>query len=222
MVQTKVHLLRHGEVDNPEGVLYGRLPGFGLTSLGKEMADEVADYLVETGADLTHVIASPLLRAQETALPTARAYDLPIEVNADLIEAGTNLEGIQIHRKPWQLAHPRNWKYFMNPLKPSWGEPYEHIQGRMLRAVADALVEAEGHEALLVSHQLPVVTVQRTLAGNRLAHSPTNRNCSLASITTLVFEDEKLVDWAYVEPAGELLAHAEDVSPGSSAAATKR
>lgn len=222
MVETKVHLLRHGEVENPEGVLYGRLPGFGLTPLGKEMAVEVADYLVATGADLTHVYASPLLRAQETALPTARAFDLPIEANADLIEAGTNLEGIQIHRKPWQLAHPRNWKFFVNPLEPSWGEPYEDIQARMLRAVATALVEAEGHEALLVSHQLPVVTVQRTLAGNRLAHSPMNRECSLASLTTLVFEDDRLVDWAYAEPAGELLSQAEDVSPGSSAAATKR
>lgn len=222
MVETKIHLLRHGEVDNPEGVLYGRMAGFGLTPLGKEMAQVVADYLVDSDANITHVFASPLLRAQETALPTALAYDLPIESNPDLIEAGTQLEGVQVHRKPWQLAHPKNWKLYVNPMKPSWGESYEEIQGRMLRAVADALEEAKGGEALLVSHQLPVVTVQRTVAGKRLAHSPTNRDCSLASLTTLVFEDDRLVATYYTEPAGELLLQAEDVSPGSSAAAAKK
>lgn len=222
MTYTTIHLLRHGEVDNPDGVLYGRMQGFGLTPLGRQMAVRVAQFLVGSGADITHVIASPLLRAQETALPTALAYDLPIETDPRLIEAGSHLEGVQIHRNPKVLAYPRNWKYYMRPLEPSWGEPYSQIGDRMARAVASALHEAKGHEALLVSHQLPVVMVQRTLERQRLAHSPRNRQCSLASLTSLLFDGDELIGWQYEEPAGDLLKEAQDMSPGSSVAAPKK
>ena len=70
MDRTIIHVMRHGEVDNPDGVLYGRLPGFGLTELGHQMAARAAQYLVESGADIARVISSPLLRAQLTAAPT--------------------------------------------------------------------------------------------------------------------------------------------------------
>lgn len=222
MKRTTIHLLRHGEVHNPDGVLYGRLPGFRLTELGRQMAVQVAEYLVSIDADITHVIASPLLRAQETALPTALAYDLPIETDGRLIEADTQLEGVQVHRKPWQLAHPRNWKYYVRPLRPSWGEPYEQIRRRMTLAVAAAVEEARGHEALLVSHQLPVVTVQRTVQNQPMAHDPRNRQCSLASLTSLVFEGDRLVSWHYEEPAAALLEEALDMTPGSSVAGARK
>ena len=71
-----IHVMRHGEVDNPDGILYGRLPGYGLTDLGLEMAEAVAEYFVDSGADITHVVASPLLRAQMSAAPTALSYEL--------------------------------------------------------------------------------------------------------------------------------------------------
>lgn len=222
MTFTTVHLMRHGEVDNPEGVLYGRLTGYGLTPLGKKMAAVAADYFVAEGADITHVIASPLLRAQQTATPTARAYDVPVEADPRLIEAGSAFEGVQINRNRWALAHPRNWRLYVRPLEPSWGEPYDEIVRRMNAAVSQALHEARGHEALLVSHQLPVVTVQRFVAGQALAHNPLNRVCSLASITSLTFDDNTLIDVAYTEPAAELLAAAQDMSPGASEAAVKR
>ncbi|HEV3068841.1 MAG TPA: histidine phosphatase family protein, partial [Streptosporangiaceae bacterium] len=35
---TVVHLLRHGEVDNPRGIIYGRLPGYHLSANGRLMA----------------------------------------------------------------------------------------------------------------------------------------------------------------------------------------
>lgn len=222
MTFTTIHLMRHGEVDNPEGLLYGRLRGFGLTPLGQQMAVATADYLVEQGADITHVIASPLLRAQETAQPTALAYDLPVETDPRLIEAGSAFEGIAVNKNRWSLAHPRNWKLYVHPHRPSWGEPYKEIARRMSRAISGALEEAAGHEALLVSHQLPVVTVQRLLDGKPLSHNPLQRRCSLASLTSLLFDDDQLVGWNYVEPAAALLAEASDMTPGSSAASTKR
>lgn len=222
MTFTTVHLMRHGEVDNPEGVLYGRLPGYGLTPLGKDMAQIGADYLVAKGADITHVIASPLLRAQQTALPTALAYDLPIEVDARLVEAGSQFEGRQINRNRWALAHPQNWHLYVRPNEPSWGEPYQQIVRRMSAAISRALHEAKGHEALLVSHQLPVVMVQRFVKGQPLSHNPLRRQCSLASMTSLTFEGDVLIATRYTEPAAQLLAVANDMTPGASQANVKR
>ena len=71
---TVVHLMRHGEVHNPDGILYGRLPGYLLSELGREMADTVARFLADH--DVVRVVASPLERAQETAGPIAAAHDL--------------------------------------------------------------------------------------------------------------------------------------------------
>ena len=69
MSRTVIHLLRHGEVFNPTGVLYGRLPGFHLSDLGQEMAERAAAALA--GRDVALVWSSPMERAQETAAPVA-------------------------------------------------------------------------------------------------------------------------------------------------------
>ena len=61
---TVVHLLRHGEVHNPNHVLYGRLPGYHLSANGRMMAAAAADYF--DGRPVAAVFASPLERAQET------------------------------------------------------------------------------------------------------------------------------------------------------------
>lgn len=218
MAFTTVHLMRHGEVNNPDGLLYGRMSGFGLTPLGLEMAQVVAEFLVEQEKDITQVIASPLLRAQESALPTALAYDLPIGVDSELIEAASSFEGVAVNRNRWALAHPQNWQYYKRPLEPSWGEPHRQILSRMRSAISTAIDAAWGHEALFVSHQLPIVTVQRFIEGKPLSHNPLWRKCSLASLTSLLFEDYTLVGWTYSQPAESLLSAAQDVTPGSSPA----
>src|SRR5665647_1688738 len=51
MVTTTVHLLRHGEVHNPTGVLYGRLDGYHLSERGVAMAERIAAHLAGTGPD---------------------------------------------------------------------------------------------------------------------------------------------------------------------------
>lgn len=222
MAFTTVHLMRHGEVDNPSGVLYGRLPGFGLTELGQQMARTVADFLVDEGRDITHVVSSPLYRAGLTAAPTAQAYGVAVEGDPRLVEASSAFEGENVNRNRMMLAHPRNWSRYTRPDIPSWGEPYRQILSRMSSAVSAAIDLASGHEALLVSHQLPIVTVQRFVQGKPLAHSPLGRECSLASLTSLLFEDHTLVGWSYTEPAKELLEMARDMTPGSSSARTLR
>lgn len=203
-VRTVVHLMRHGEVHNPTGVLYGRLEGYHLSDLGREMAELVARQLAPN--DITVVIASPLERAQETAAPIAASHGLTIRTDPRVLESTNYFEGKQVAAK--DLLHPTHWAKLLNPLKPSWGEAYEAIATRMLAAIEDARRAAAGHEAVIVSHQLPVWTVRNQLEGRRLWHDPRRRECTLASLTSLTYEDDELESVSYSEPAAALLHRA--------------
>ena len=198
--RTTVHLVRHGEVENPGGVLYGRMPGFALSELGKRQALVVAEHLA--GNDVTHVVASPLERAQQTAAPITDSHRLVLDTDEQLIEASNVFEGKRVAVGDGALRSPKYWGQLRNPFRPSWGEPYMEIARRMLAAVYRARAKAEGHEAVCVSHQLPIWTVRRFLEGKRLWHDPRRRECSLASLTSLLFEGERLVAIRYTEPAG--------------------
>ena len=199
-MHTIVHMMRHGEVANPDGILYGRLPGFRLSDTGRAQARKVADALADH--DVTTVFASPLQRAQETATPIAAAHGLPIITNDDLIEADNVFEGLKVSVGDGALSKPRHWPKMRDPFTPSWGEPYIQLAHRMLAAANKARDAAKGHEAVCVSHQLPVYTLRRFLEGQRLWHDPRRRQCSLASLTSLIYEDDALVDIIYSEPAG--------------------
>ncbi len=204
--RTIVHLMRHGEVHNPEGVLYGRLADYHLSELGVQMAERVADSLKDH--DITHLVASPLERAQETAQPAAKILGLDINTDERVIEAGNSFEGKTFGVGDGALKRPQNWWRLRNPLRPSWGEPYVEIAARMQAAIADARDAARGHEALIVSHQLPVWTARMSLEGLRYAHDPRKRQCSLASLTSVTFEDDRFVSLSYTEPAGDLIPEA--------------
>ncbi|MDD7384651.1 MAG: histidine phosphatase family protein [Actinomycetaceae bacterium] len=217
---TTIHLVRHGEVDNPTGVLYGRQPGFHLTPLGHSMAASVAQWMAER--DIAAVFSSPLERAQETAMPTAEEFSLPIIADDGLIEAGNSFEGTNVNANRWVLAKPRYWGRYVNPFRPSWGEPYVDILHRFVPVIRRALQEAEGREAMLVSHQLPIWTVRRFVDGKPLAHDPRRRECSLCSVTSLHFAGRQLLSVSYDEPAAELLTQVKDITPGTSAARTNR
>lgn len=218
MVATTVHLLRHGEVHNPTGILYGRMPGYRLSARGEAMARTVADHLAgRAGAprrDVTVVVASPLERAQQTAAPVGEAFGLPVGSDARLIEAANHFEGMKFGVGDGSLRHPGHWPYLRNPFTPSWGEPYAEQAARMLAAVADARAAARGHEAVLVSHQLPIWITRLTLERRRLWHDPRRRQCSLGSLTSLHYDDDELVGIGYTEPAAALLAGASTV-PGA-------
>jgi broad specificity phosphatase PhoE len=200
MTRTVVHLLRHGEVFNPEGILYGRLPGYRLSDNGVRQAGIVAAFLADT--DLAAVLASPMQRARETAAPIAAAHGLEIHTEDRLIEADNRFEGQRVSVGDGAWRSPRSWPLLTDPFTPSWGEPYLKIAHRMLGAVHRARELATGREALCVSHQLPIWTLRRFVTGHRLWHDPRHRQCALASLTSLVFTDSELTGLAYSEPAG--------------------
>ena len=200
MTRTTVHLLRHGEVENPTAVLYGRLPGFGLSQDGHQMARDAAAALRDR--DITVLVASPLQRAQETAQPTAEALGLPIRTDERLIESENVFEGKQVGVGDGVFKRPQYWHHLRNPFVPSWGEPYVVIARRMLAAAMSARDRARGHEAVCVSHQLPIWTTRRYVEGRPLWHRPDRRQCGLASLTSITWEDDRIVTVTYSEPAG--------------------
>jgi broad specificity phosphatase PhoE len=200
--RTIVHLVRHGEVDNPAGLLYGRLPDFHLSELGKEMAERIAEYF--RGRDVVHLRSSPLERAQETAAPLAGELGLPVVIDDRVIEAANYFEGLRLSFSG-ALRHPRNWLYFRNPFRPSWGEAYTEILARMRPAMRDAADAALGHEAVVVTHQLPIWVARTDAEGRRMAHDPRKRQCTLGSVTSFSFIDAHVTSVSYSEPAAELL-----------------
>ena len=208
--RTVVHLLRHGEVYNPTKVLYGRLPGFRLSDAGEEMAEKAAAWFV--GKDMTHLVSSPLERAQQTAAPIADGLSLPVTIDERLIEAGNAFEGLRVGVGVGALREPRHWWKLRNPFRPSWGEPYVEIAARMLAAVEAARDAARGHEAVLVSHQLPIWTLRLHVEGRRYVHDPRRRQCGLASVTSLTYDGDRITAVGYAEPAG---ATDPDAVPGA-------
>jgi len=199
--RTVVHVVRHGEVHNPAGILYGRLPGFRLSDAGRYQANLVAKALGE--ADVATVVASPLQRAQETAEPIAAVHGLQIDTDEGLIEAANQFEGLDVSIGDGVLRRPEHWFKLRDPFTPSWGEAYLQIAHRMLGAVHRARAAAAGREAVCVSHQLPIWALRRFVTGKRLWHDPRRRQCALASVTSLVFDGSEFVGVRYSEPAGE-------------------
>ena len=199
-----VHVIRHGEVENPEKILYGRQPGWRLSQRGEEMAQVVADW--SKSIDLGALHASPLQRAQETAAPIARAHSLNITTDEKLIEAANIFEGKKFELGSGVLRHPSSWKHLINPWKPSWGEPYEEQISRMLAAIFQARDAAQGKDAIVVSHQLPIWILRSAIEGRRLIHDPRKRECTLASVTSIHFDNQAMISGtSYSEPAKHLL-----------------
>lgn len=220
---TTVHLLRHGEVDNPTGVLYGRLPGYHLSALGRRMAARAAEYFATRPLGL--LVSSPLERAQETLAPIAALHpELTVRLDEDVIEATNAFEGQVFGPGNAALRDPRNWRLLLNPLRPSWGEPYQAIAARMTRAVLRAASEVgEGGEALVVSHQLPIWIARCAAEGRRLPHDPRSRQCTLASVTSFGVLDGRIVRVDYAEPAIDLVpVHARRANISAGAAPEPR
>lgn len=209
-----VHLLRHGEVHNPEGVLYGRLPGYFLSDLGAQMAQMAADAVAHR--DITVVRSSPLERALQTAAPISAVLKVAVSPEERVIESTNVFEGKKVSVGDGVLRQPRYWRHLWQPFKPSWGEPYAQVAARMRGAIREAAIEARGHEALIVSHQLPIWIARLDAERRKYWHDPRRRQCALASLTSMTFEwngsEPEFVGLEYSEPAALLLGSASRIA----------
>jgi broad specificity phosphatase PhoE len=196
---TIVHLLRHGEVENPQRVMYGRLPGYHLSANGRAMADAAADFFSERA--VVALFCSPLERAQETARPVAERLGLEIVTDERLIEPWNHFEGLTFGVGDGSLRRPAHWPYLINPFRPSWGEAYRSVAIRMLAVMEEARAAAAGEEAVCVSHQLPIWVTRRMTEGKRLWHNPAVRECALGSVTSFTYSGDQLTGVSYTVPA---------------------
>ncbi|MCH1865150.1 histidine phosphatase family protein [Nocardioides sp. CFH 31398] len=214
--RTVVHLLRHGEVHNPDGILYGRLPGYRLSARGRAMAERIATSLADR--DIVHLRVSPLERARETVAPLAATLGITPEIDDRVIESSSKFEGTRFAiNDGGALGRPLAWRHLRNPVRPSWGEPYGQIAARMLAGAAAARDAARGHEAVVVSHQLPIWTTRLRVEGKSVfLHDPRRRQCTLCSLTSLHYEGDRLVRLTYSEPAGDMIPARDKKSPFSS------
>lgn len=209
-----VHLMRHGEVHNPQRIVYGRLPGYHLSEAGQKMVRLSAEEFkrrADAGANIVHLVCSPLTRTQESAAPIEELLGLTAVHDERVIEAANYFEGLHV-TKDELLKNPAHWPHLLNPLRPSWGEPYRQQMTRMTEAIKDAARTAyekggAGAEAIIVSHQLPIWMARTSVEGGLLPHDPRKRQTNLASITSLHFDDifsPGTPRLTYTEPAAEL------------------
>lgn len=211
MTTARIHLVRHGEVDNPEGILYGRLPGYGLTERGRQMGQRISDYFADDAFSVRALVRSPLLRTAQTIAPLAESTGLEPVVDERVIEAGNRFEGTTVNEG--SVFKPKNLPLVWNPLRPSWGEPYidqvRRMQAAMftLRTRLEAAAKAEELDTVdgvIVSHQLPIWVSRMAAEGRPLVHDPRRRECSLGSVTTMTFDGPKLTGVDYADVNADL------------------
>lgn len=205
MPAQRIHLVRHGEVYNPSGVLYGRLPNFHLSDTGKQMAEAAAKELKIQGFNIKGIFSSPLIRAQESAKPIEELFGIDAKTDEDLIEPWNVFEGRKLSVKAVAIR-PHWWWHFRNPARPAWGESFIDIIARMNEAMLRAAETVKSGDVVLVTHQLPIWVMHLHTSGEKLMHDPRKRRCSLSSITSFELVDGKLTEIGYLEPAKNLLA----------------
>jgi broad specificity phosphatase PhoE len=190
--------VRHGEVFNPDGVLYERLPGFGLSDYGRTLALSAV-----TAVDISRVtgmLVSPLQRTKESAQPWESATGLTAVEDDRVIEPWNEFRGLNLRGGRTLLTRPDLWRFLGNPSRPSWGEPYVDIADRMLAAMWNAADSVDGGEVVVVTHQLPIWAVHLKLDGKRLAHNPAKRRCALSSVTSFDVHPSGFVESGYWAP----------------------
>jgi broad specificity phosphatase PhoE len=194
----RLHLVRHGEVHNPRRVLYGRLPGFGLSVAGRRMARQAAEYIHGLDRPITALICSPLQRTRESAEPFTEIFGIEPVIDERVIEPTNVFEGRHMMRA---LLNPWNWRHLRSPALPSWGEPYIEVIARMNKAMSEAWEGVETGDVVIVSHQLPIWVTHLAVAGLTSRHDPRDRRCALSSVTSFEMVDGKWSEVSYAEPA---------------------
>ena len=198
MPADRLHLVRHGEVHNPRRVLYGRLPGYGLSTDGRRMARQAAEFVHGLDRPLSALIASPLQRTRESAEPFTELFGIDPVIDERVIEPTNVFEGRRMVRA---LLNPWNWRHLRRPALPSWGEPYNDVIARMNKAMTEAWGSVDGGDVVIVSHQLPIWVTHLAVAGLSTRHDPRERRCALSSVTSFEMADGKWTEVSYAEPA---------------------
>lgn len=215
MQATTIHFVRHGEVHNPDHILYERLPGFHLSDRGRRMAEATARYLAASPQTNTAaaIYSSPLDRTRETAQAILTALnetrmarnEEPLELVTDqrIIEAGNNFRGTRIGHGEGALWRNGNWRLVTNLWKPSWGESYRQIAARVGAFAQEKVREHAGQQIIVVSHESPIWSYRHLLETGHPEHNMLLRHTALASVTSITYDSQtgNVMSITYVDPA---------------------
>ena len=215
MQATTIHFVRHGEVHNPDHILYERLPGFHLSDRGRRMAEATARYLAASPQTNTAaaIYSSPLDRTRETAQAILTALNetraarneelLELVTDQRIIEAGNNFRGTRIGHGEGALWRNGNWKLVTNLWKPSWGESYQQIAARVGAFAQEKVREHAGQQIIVVSHESPIWSYRHLLETGHPEHNMLLRHTALASVTSITYDSQtgNVMSITYVDPA---------------------
>jgi broad specificity phosphatase PhoE len=216
-MKTCISLIRHGLVDNPQAVYYGRLPGFGLSDEGRRQAQRAAVYLAErvTTSMLpppsslqvpAAIYTSPLRRAHQTAAILAeRLPGLSPKISPYLSEVYTPFDG-----QTREAMLSRDWDFYTST-RPPYEQPGD-VVARVRRFVAQSRARHPGQHVVGVTHGDVITFLLLWAMGLPVEHAPKGDVAQLgieggypspASISSLTFEtaDEDERPWIeYVNP----------------------
>ena len=158
---TRMLLLRHGQTELSVERRYSGRGNPALTELGSRQAAAAAQYLGQQGG-IAAVVSSPLQRAYDTATAAAKALDLDVIVDDDLIETDFGTwEGLTFGE-----AAERDPELHLRWLRdtavpPPDGESFDAVAARVRRAKSRIIAEHAGQTVLVVSHVTPIKTLLR-------------------------------------------------------------
>jgi len=194
----RLYLVRHCDVANPHGVLYGYLPGFGLSAKGLSQAESLGQRL--GGQPVRVIRTSPLERARQTTSIIARHLDNPeVVVDDDLVEArfGLYLQGIRYAEVPWR--RPLWWVHMVYPGLLRRDERVGAMAGRVERSLERLLESVGDGTGVCVSHGDPIQAFWITYL-HRHPWALHHLQCAKGGLLALDYESGKLVKVTYVPP----------------------
>jgi broad specificity phosphatase PhoE len=150
-MRTIIYLVRHGEVHNPQQIMYERLPGYRLSELGKKQAQRLGKYLSDK--TISAIYASPLERTRETAdIIASYQKGLTVMYDERLLEVSTEARG-----KSVQHLMKERWNFYKPKYTKLGGEKLSDIWKRMQTAIQDIVKKHKGKEVVMVTHGDPVM-----------------------------------------------------------------
>ena len=202
----RIHLVRHGEVENPDDVVYAGISGFHLSDRGRAQAAEVANRLGDL--EIGRILSSPLERATETAAAIAATHVIDVEEDERLTEWGLASRWQGVRWDDVNQTFPGELDaYLSNPTDLAFSpESLSALAKRVTEAIQQFRADTPGGDIVVVGHQDPLHAARLVLTGRSFEafHDPKPGHESVTTLVSSIGSDSSNdPDWleaTYWEP----------------------